>query len=150
MEDKEVQIRRIMLSLNRIDEIYYRWGRKVGIKENLLVLLYALSDGGHYTQKQICEEWLIPKTTINTLIKECVRDGLIVLRHEPHSKEQLICLTEAGRQHSDEVLRTLKQAEARAYDETLKRCGAGITEVFEEFAARLQEACEDAAPGGSP
>ena len=36
MEDKEVQIRRIMLSLNRIDEIYYRWGRKVGIKENLL------------------------------------------------------------------------------------------------------------------
>ena len=113
-------------------------------------LLYALSDGGHYTQKQICEEWLIPKTTINTLIKECVRDGLIVLRHEPHSKEKLICLTEAGRQHSDEVLRTLKQAEARAYDETLKRCGAGITEVFEEFAARLQEACEDAAPGGSP
>ena len=135
MEDKEVQIRRIMLSLNRIDEIYYRWGRKVGIKENLLALLYALSDGGHYTQKQICEEWLIPKTTINTLIKECVRDGLIVLRHEPHSKE---------------VLRTLKQAEARAYDETLNRCGAGITEVFEEFAARLQEACEDAAPGGSP
>lgn len=150
MEDKEVQIRRIMLSLNRIDEIYYRWGRKVGIKENLLALLYALSDGGHYTQKQICEEWLIPKTTINTLIKECVRDGLIVLRHEPHSKEMLICLTEAGRQHSDEVLRTLKQAETRAYDETLKRCGAGITEVFEEFAARLQEACEDAAPGGSP
>ena len=68
MEDKEVQIRRIMLSLNRIDEIYYRWGRKVGIKENLLALLYALSDGGHYTQKQICEEWLIPKTTIITLI----------------------------------------------------------------------------------
>ena len=59
-----------MLSLTRIAEIYYRWGRKVGIKENLLALLYALSDGGHYTQKQICEEWLIPKTTINTLIKE--------------------------------------------------------------------------------
>lgn len=146
MEDKETQIRRIMLSLNRIDEIYYRWGRRVGLKENMLALLYALSDGGHYTQKQISEEWLIPKTTINTIVKECVRSGHVVLRHEPHSKEKLICLTDAGREYTEEVLRTLKQAEMQAFDETVKKCGAGITEVFEEFADRLKEACEAAGP----
>lgn len=146
MKDKDAQIRRIMLSLNRIDEIYYRWGRRVGLKENLLALLYALSDGGHYTQKQISEEWLIPKTTINTLVRECVQSGYIVLRHEPHTREKLLCLTDAGREYTERVLRQLKQAEARAFDETVKKCGPDITRVFEEFADRLKEACEASEP----
>ena len=90
MQDKNNKIRKIMLSINQIDGLYYQWARKIGLKENLLSLLYALSDGNPYTQKQISEEWLIPKTTINTVIKECIRNGYIVLRQEPHTKEKLI------------------------------------------------------------
>ena len=89
----------------------------------------------------------IAQPSVSTALRE-LEDHYGVPMFERYAKR--LRVTEAGRQHSDEVLRTLKQAEARAYDETLKRCGAGITEVFEEFAARLQEACEDAAPGGSP
>lgn len=76
MEDKNEQIRKIMISINRIDGVYYQWARGIGLKDNMLSLLYALSDGKPYTQKQICDEWLIPKTTINTVIKECVANAM--------------------------------------------------------------------------
>lgn len=69
----------------------------MGLKENTLSLLYALDDGAPHTQKQICEEWLIPKTTINTVVKECVANGYVTLAPGEHSHEKLICLTERGK-----------------------------------------------------
>ncbi len=142
MQDKNNKIRKIMLSINQIDGLYYQWARKIGLKENLLSLLYALSDGNPYTQKQISEEWLIPKTTINTVIKECIRNGYIVLRQEPHTKEKLIFLTDAGKEYTENVLNALKQAELLAFDETLKKYPVELESIFEEFANQLKEAFE--------
>lgn len=142
MQDKDNQIRKIMLSINQIDGIYYQWARKIGLKENLLALLYALSDGKQYTQTQISEEWLIPKTTINTVIKECILNGYIVLQQEPHTKEKLICLTDTGKEYTEKVLNALKQAEIQAFDGTLKKYPVELASVFEEFAYQLKEAFE--------
>lgn len=142
MQDKDNQIRKIMLSINQIDGIYYQWARKIGLKENLLALLYALSDGKQYTQTQISEEWLIPKTTINTVIKECVLNGYIVLQQEPHTKEKLICLTDTGKEYTEKVLNALKQSEIQAFDGTLKKYPVELASVFAEFAYQLKEAFE--------
>lgn len=139
MQDKNDKIRKIMISINQIDGIYYQWAKKIGLKENLLALLYALSDGKPYTQKQISEEWLIPKTTINTVIKECILNGYIVLRREPHTKEKLICLTDTGKEYTKNVLNALKQAEIQALDATLKKYPVELEAVFEEFANQLKE-----------
>ena len=146
MQDKNVQIRRIMLSINQIDGAYYQWARKTGLKENMLALLYALSDGRSYSQKQLSEEWLIPKTTINTLIRECVLKGYVVLRHEPHTREKLICLTDTGKEYTEDVLKALKLAEMRAFDETRKKFPIEFEAVFEEFANRLKEALATSTP----
>lgn len=142
MQDKISQIRKIMLSINQIDGIYYQLARKMGLKENMLALLYALSDGKPYTQKQISKEWLIPKTTINTLIKECILNGYIVLQHEPHTKEKMICLTDTGKEYTKHVLTTLKLAEMEAFDETSKKYPVEFAAIFEEFANQLKEAFE--------
>lgn len=142
MQDKNNQIRKIMLSINQIDGIYYQWARKIGLQENLLALLYALSDGKSYTQKQISEEWLIPKTTINTVVKECILNGHIVLQQEPHTKEKRICLTDTGKAYTEGVLNPLKQAEIQALDETLKKYPVELAAVFEEFSNQLKEAFE--------
>ena len=71
------EIRSIMLSTNKIDGVYYLLSRRMGLKANTLALLYALDDGKVHSQKQICEEWLIPKTTLNTIVRECVAEGYI-------------------------------------------------------------------------
>ena len=142
MQNKNTQIRKIMLSINQIDGIYYQWARKIGLKENMLALLYALSDGELHTQKKISEEWLIPKTTINTVIKECVLKGYIVLQHEPHTKEKLICLTDTGKEYAERVLEEVKLAEIQAFDETRKKYPVEFAEIFEEFANQLKSAYE--------
>ena len=59
-----------MVAINRVDGIWYLLARKSGMKVNTISLLFALDDGKAHTQKQICEEWIIPRTTINTVVKE--------------------------------------------------------------------------------
>ena len=43
-------VRRLMVSVNRIDGIWYRLARKSGIKVNTLSLFFALDDGRPRTQ----------------------------------------------------------------------------------------------------
>lgn len=62
--------------------------RKLGVKGNALALLYALNDGRAHSQKQISEDWLIPKTTINTIVKEFTDIGYVTLLAGEHTKEK--------------------------------------------------------------
>ena len=79
---------RITNACNKMDGAYYFCGKKLGIKENTLTIIYALEDGQPHSQKQISEEWLIPKTTINTTVKEMMQEGLITFL--PGGKEKAI------------------------------------------------------------
>ena len=80
MEDPSVLARRLILAATRMDGAYYYFARHSGVPENQLALFYALSDGKPHSQKEICEDWLIPKTTINTVVKEQVAAGHLTLR----------------------------------------------------------------------
>ena len=59
MNETFAEIRRLMLATNRIDGAYYLLSRKLGVKENILALLYALDDEETHSQKRICEDWLL-------------------------------------------------------------------------------------------
>ena len=86
MDSYRQKIRRLNLAVNRIDGIYYQLSKILGEKDNLICLLYALDDGKPHSQKQICEEWLISRTTLNTIVKECIEKG------EPFVIKQENCL----------------------------------------------------------
>ena len=83
--ENQGNIRKIMISVNRIDGIYYRLAKRIGIKENTLSLFYALSDGQPHSQKEICDEWLVPRSTINTIVRECVEKGYVRFQRSAHS-----------------------------------------------------------------
>ena len=57
MQDYSERIRKLMIATNKIDGVYYYFAKRLGLKENELALLYALSDGLAHTQKEICELW---------------------------------------------------------------------------------------------
>lgn len=73
MTNEREAIRRIMISINKIDELYERVQRKAGVKGNTVWVLYALDDGKPHSQKQIYEEWIIPKITLNTIVKSAAK-----------------------------------------------------------------------------
>ena len=88
MDDHSDAVRRLMLAINRIDGIYYLFSKNQGSNENTYALLYAISDGKPHSQKQVCEEWLIPKTTINTITRNLVKEGYLTLLPGTHTKEK--------------------------------------------------------------
>ena len=68
MEDSRKLLDHFYVCCNKMDGLYYLAARRLGVKENALVLLYTLNDGQPRSQKQLSEELLIPKTTINTIV----------------------------------------------------------------------------------
>ena len=110
-------IERLNVAMNRLDGAYYIWARRHNVKENMLSLLYALGDGRPHTQRDISRDWLIPKTTVNTLTKELVSGGMAYLEG---GREKRIVLTESGMRFAREALDELSKAEVEAMEETLR------------------------------
>ncbi|MBS6196277.1 MAG: MarR family transcriptional regulator [Clostridiales bacterium] len=139
MGQNREEIRRIMIAVNVIDGIYDMIAKKVGIKENTLALLYALDDGQPHSQKEICEEWLIPRTTLNTIVKECVEKELIFLQSDMGKKEKTVCLTKTGQALAKKILKEVYEVEEQAMERTLFSVSDEFIEGIEQFAKQLQE-----------
>ena len=144
MKDNYEKIRRLMLASNQMDGGYYLFARKAGIRENTLALLYALDDGSPHSQKQVCEEWLIPKTTINSIIQELTREGYVTLATAEGTREKTICLTESGQAYASRILEGIYEAEQSALRRTLEQYSDEFISAFECFTRYLCEGLADA------
>ena len=61
-----------------IDGIYDEKRKKSKIASpNVLWVLYALNDDEKHSQKDICDGWSIPRTTINTIIKDLEKQQMV-------------------------------------------------------------------------
>ena len=134
MEKTLAEIRRLMLATTKIDGAYYLFSRRLGIKETVLVLLYALDDGKPHSQKQICEDWLVPKTTINTNVKELVRAGYVMLYPGAGTREKIIGLTDAGKAYTEQIMRRVYEAEQAAMKRTLQQFSPQFVDAIDFFA----------------
>ena len=139
MDGYRDEIRKIMISVNALEGIYTQAAKKVGVKENTLAFLYALDDGKNHSQKKICQEWMIPKTTLNTIVKECVEAGYVILEPEGHTKEKEIRLTEEGKNYTRKVLNQIYEVEKRAFESTLREYSAEFPQAISRFSSHLYE-----------
>lgn len=138
MKDREL-IRRLMIVVNRIDGIYERMAVKLGVKLNMICLLYALDDGSPHSQKQISEDWMLPRTTFNTITKECIEKGYVTLEPIPGKRREMnILLTDSGKAYARKYLDEIYQAEEEAFSAS-SVCEDSIAK-FEDFCERLKDA----------
>ena len=109
--------------------------------------MYTLDDGQLHSQKQICDEWGFPRTTINSTIKKCESAGYLTLLPIPGKRREMkICLTEDGNAHAKQLLSLFYQAENKAMEETLKLYPAEFVDAIiyynkclsEEFNSRFE------------
>ena len=123
-----------MIAIDQIDQAYYRALRTLGIKANDFVLFYAIADGQPYSQKRICDEWSVPRTTLNTIVQEYIRKGYIRLISTGH-KEKEIILTDTGKAFVKEVLTPIFSAEETAIAPFLNTM---FVEQTEELAKKIK------------
>jgi len=123
-----------MIAIDQIDEAYYKVLRTLGIKDNAFVLFYAIADGKSYSQKRICDEWSVPRTTLNTIVQEYIGKGYIRLVSTGH-KEKEIVLTDVGKAFAEEILTPIFIAEEKALEPFLKTM---FVEQAEDLAERIK------------
>ncbi len=126
-----------------IDGFYAEYAKEKSVKPNLLWILYALNDGQEHSQKEICDTWDLPRTTINTIIKELEADGYVFLSQIIGEKRELsVKLTDEGKKYASSMLQELYEIEEKVY-ESIKNGGLlnkrlnellnGLYEIKEEI-----------------
>ncbi len=103
----------------QIDGVYENYGRNCKISPpTLLWILYSLNDGKEHSQKQICNDWSIPRSTANTIIKELEDKGYIYLSQIKGKRRELnISLTKDGEEYANKLLKDLYSREKEVYKE---------------------------------
>lgn len=133
--------RRLIAATSAADGAYYRWAVQSGVTPPTLDLLYALDDGLPHSQKQICEEWAIPKTTINTVVKACQTAGYITLAPMPDQpRQRQLCLTPAGLAYARQTLEDLYNMENQAMAAAAARFGPDFVAAMEFYSAQFRAA----------
>ncbi len=123
----------------RIDGYYSEFAKKENVKANLLWIMYALSDNKPHTQKEICNEWDLPLTTINTIIKDLEKQKLVkLLKIGGKKREMNITLTKAGQNFSDRLLVKLFDLEKQVFTKIEKNADNLILEL-EEFEKEINK-----------
>ena len=139
MSQYRTEIRRLMIAVNEIDGVYDMIAKKIGVKMNTLALLYALDDGRPHSQKEICAEWLIPPTTLNTIVRETVAAGYLHLNSSAGKKEKTLCLTEKGSAFARTVLNQVYELEQNAMARTLHAVSPAFISSLELFTQHMKE-----------
>lgn len=84
-------------AIYHLDAVYNDFAKKSGVRPNLLWILYALNDKNAHTQKDICLDWELPKSTVNTIITELKLNGYVVLSPiKGRRREMTVSLTPSG------------------------------------------------------
>ena len=125
-------------ALYHVDSFYDEFAKQSNVSSALLWVLYALNDGNPHTQIEISNDWELPKTTVNTVIKDIQKDGYVELVPiKGKRREMSIVLTESGKAFADNVLSDLYKKEAEVF-KALSREEQEIVTVLEKISRKLK------------
>lgn len=93
--------------------MYEEWAKAHGHSVNSLLVLSALFENQvDCTQKKISQRWLIPKQTVNTVLRDLEEKAFVELRPmEMDKRNKSIHLTEAGKAYAAPIISELRTAE---------------------------------------
>lgn len=125
-------------AIYHVDSFYDEFAKQSNVSSALLWVLYALNDGQPHTQIEISTEWELPKTTVNTVIKELQQNGYVeLIPIKGKRREMSIVLTEAGKEYADRILSDLYKKEAAVYG-TLTPEEQEVIAALEKITERLK------------
>lgn len=124
--------------------IYSAWSKKNGITYNEMLVLYTIRDSGYCTQKQICDSYLLPRQTINHVILDMEKRGILEVAKELGAgREKVFVLTEDGKKYAEPLLDSLNNFEAQAIEnighDTLRTLAEGVMAYDEALSRALDE-----------
>ncbi len=137
--DERIFFNKLGKLVYRLDGVYDEYGKNYRVgSPNLLWILYALNDGKEHSQKQICYDWAIPRSTANTIIKDLESKHYIALSQIKGERRELhVSLTPQGKEYAERILSDLYQREKEIYSEL--EDPEKLLSLLEELAAKMQK-----------
>lgn len=112
MDERAKQFCRLRQDL---EAVYDDYARMIGISYTTLFILNLISQYEDCTQKIICEKTMLPKQTVNNVIKKLMDQGYVQLEAFPENqKNKKIAFTEQGQAYAQPFIAHIETAECEA------------------------------------
>lgn len=127
MNNWDKSIKAITSAVDRTDYLYEKWAKKQGVNNYVSRIMYMLYLSGVNRQKEMVENYGMPKRTVNTVITELQKKGYIILIPDENDKRsKIIKLTQEGINYANKIVTPLLDCEIRV----LKKMGTQRVEML--------------------
>lgn len=113
----ETQIKKFAIALHEMNMIYEDYAKSVNLPYTSLQILNLLTQTENCTQKILCEDTFLPKQTVNTIITNFYKKGMIELKEIPNNRRsKTIHLTKLGEEFVNSIIPQIREAERTAME----------------------------------
>lgn len=100
-----------------LSSVYENWAKQHDLTVNSLFVLYTIQEyTNECTQSLICEKQFLPKQTVNTILDNLEKKGMIIKKiSEEDKRTKFILFTQKGRIYAESLLMELYQFEEKAF-----------------------------------
>ncbi len=124
--------------------IYSEWSSRHSISYNEMLVLYTIREKGFCTQKQVCDNYLLPKQTMNNVIAGLRKDGILEYDGaRSKGREKAFILTSKGNEYAAPFLESLDTVESRALELLGEDKLQALTGLLLEYDQALHQALEE-------
>ena len=133
MCDREA-IRAYNIAVSKANGFYKKMEQQSGMNVLRCRVLYSLHELGLETQRQICDEFELPKQTVNNIIQSLARQGYVeAARSQRDRRARVLRLTESGKRYAAQELKPMNdmdQSIARRMGDEAFRALVSLTEAY--------------------
>lgn len=128
-----------------ISKLYEAYAKSFGLSyTNLQVLnsIYSAKEG--CTQKQIGEQTLLPKPTVNAVVTGFWKQGYVELTEQPEDRRaKTVRLTAVGKKYADGIVPKVRAAEIKAMEMLTPRQRSDLIETTTLMRDALQKSMKE-------
>ncbi len=125
--------------MHRVDRVYDRYARSIGSSNSALYLLSIVYHRGSCTQRELTEFMMLPKQTVNSIVKEYEQQGILELSvSEQDRRQRSLHLTAAGLETARRYIPAILRAEERAMEQFTPEERIQLLDLLERYAGKLE------------
>lgn len=114
---------------------YEHWAKEHGLSLNSIMVLYSFyEDRETCTQKTISQKWVIPKQTVNAILKDFEKQEFVeFVPMAEDRRNKYIQLTETGKQYVNTIISELRKIELSVVKQMGFECMESLNDSYERF-----------------
>ncbi|MDO4450406.1 MAG: helix-turn-helix domain-containing protein [Moraxella sp.] len=108
----KTQLARLAELTASLDSTFESYAKIQTVLLSELFVLYSFYHKQSLTQKEICDEWALPKQTVHTICKNLIAQSFVEIKDSKNDKRtKLLSLTQIGEQYAKQIINPLLEVE---------------------------------------